>query len=195
LVQFRRVGIEISIETVDDHNAYQRQGTDTDLVLKNIDQYLTLCNGSSITVALRPAPSLLSMGYYPGLLEYALDRQLIVKSNLCYSPRFLSAEILPETIKKQYQTAYLNLLSKLDNVAVDSDYNASDPNNYKQVIKEQIKMCLSVLQTPTPPDSEQQLEVMVRHCERWDQVYGYNAQQLYPEFHQILNQHGYTISS
>ena len=195
LKQFRRVGIEISIETVDEHNTYQRQGTDTDLVLKNIDQYLALCNGSSITVALRPAPSLLSMGYYPGLLEYALNRQLIVKSNLCYSPRFLSAEILPETIKKQYQTAYLNLLSKLDNVAVDSDYNASDPNNYKQVIKEQIKMCLSVLQTPTPQDSEQQLEAMVRHCERWDQVYGYNAQQLYPEFHQILNQHGYTISS
>jgi hypothetical protein len=32
LKKFRRVGIEVSIETVDAHNAYQRQGTDTDLV-------------------------------------------------------------------------------------------------------------------------------------------------------------------
>jgi hypothetical protein len=194
LKRFRRVGIEISIETVDEHNAYQRQGTDTELVLKNIDQYLTQCNGSSVTVALRPAPSLLSIGYYIGLLEYALDRQLIVKSNLCYNPRFLSSEILPELIKKQYQNQYSNLLSQLSDIAVDSDYNASDPNNYKLVIKEQIEMCLSILQTPTPSDSEQQLEALVRHCERWDRVYGYDARKLYPEFHEILEQYDYSIS-
>ena len=195
LKQFRRVGIEVSIETVDDHNAYQRQGTDTALVLKNIDQYLSECNGSSVTVALRPAPSLLSIGYYPELLKYALDRQLIVKSNLCYNPRFLSAEILPDVVKKQYQTKYLKLLSCLDNIAIDSDYNASDPNNYQAVIKEQAEMCLSVLQTPRPADSEQQLEAMVRHCEQWDQVYGYDAGKLYPEFDKILEQYGYKISS
>jgi hypothetical protein len=195
LKKFRRVGIEVSVETIDDHNAYQRQGTDTALVLKNIDLYLSECNGSSVTVALRPVPSLLSIGYYSKLLEYALDRQLIVKSNLCYRPRFLSAEILPSSIKKQYQKQYLDLLSQLTNIIVDSDYNASDPNNYQAVIKEQAEMCLSVLQTPTPADSEQQLEAMVRHCERWDQVYGYDAGKLYPEFHEILERHGYKISS
>jgi hypothetical protein len=180
---------------MDEHNAYQRQGTDTGLVLKNINQYLEHCNGSSITVALRPAPSLLSIGYYPGLLEYALNRQLIVKSNLCYGPRFLAAEILPSSIKKQYQTSYLQLLDKLSNIDADVDYNASDPNNYKQVIKEHINMCLSILQSPTPPDSEQQLEALVRHCERWDRVYGYDARTLYPEFGEILDRYDYNISS
>lgn len=195
LKQFRQVGIEVSIETVDDHNAYQRQGTDTELVLKNIDQYLSQCNGSSVTVALRPAPSLLSIGYYTGLLKYALSRQLIVKSNLCYDPRFLSAEILPQSIKKHYQTKYLDLLSQLTDIAVGSDYNASDPNNYQSVIKEQAEMCLQILQTPTPPDSEQQLKNLVQHCNRWDQVYGYDARKLYPEFNEILDQYDYSISS
>ena len=97
------MGIEVSIETIDAHNAYQRQGTDTALVLENIDQYLTHCNGTSITVALRPAPSALTIGYYTQVLQYALDKNLIVKSNLCYDPRFLSAEILPESVKQQYQ--------------------------------------------------------------------------------------------
>jgi hypothetical protein len=192
---FRRVGIEVSIETVDDHNAYQRQGTDTELVLKNIDNYLEWCNGSSITVALRPAPSLLSIGYYTELLEYALANQLVVKSNLCYNPRFLSAEILPESIKKQYQIKYQQFLKKLKDIIVGQDYNASDPNNYKQIIIEQAKMCLSILQTPSPADSDQQLEAMVRHCERWDRVYGYDARKLYPEFHKILDQYDYSISS
>jgi hypothetical protein len=195
LKKFRRVGIEVSIETVDQHNAYQRQGTDTELVLKNINRYLEHCNGSSVTVALRPAPSLLSMGYYPELLQYALDRQLIVKSNLCYNPRFLSAEILPETVKQQYQQGYLKLLNQLCDVGVNSDYNASDPHNYRQAVKEQAEMCLSVLKTPTPEDSEQQLEALVRHCERWDGVYGYNARTLYPEFGEILDRYDYNISS
>lgn len=195
LKKFRRVGIEISIETTTEHNAYQRQGTDTDLVLLNIQKYLRECNGTSITVALRPAPSLLSIGYYSGLLEYALAHGLIVKSNLCTEPRFLSAEILPEQIKKQYQQSYHKLLNQLAEVNSDSDYNASDPNNYRQIVKEQAQMCLNILQTPTPADSEQELERMVRHCERWDRVYGYDARQLYPEFKEILDQYDYHISS
>jgi uncharacterized Fe-S cluster-containing radical SAM superfamily protein len=195
LKQFRRVGIEVSIETVDEHNAYQRQGTDTNLVLKNIDRYLEHCNGSSIAVALRPAPSLLSIGYYSELLHYALDRKLIVKSNLCYNPRFLSAEILPTDIKQRYQITYEEFLNQLTTVEVASDYNASDPHNYRQAVKEQAEMCLSVLRTPTPADIDQQLEALVRHCERWDRVYGYNARVLYPEFTEILTKYNYDISS
>jgi hypothetical protein len=192
---FQRTGIEISIETVDEHNAYQRQGTDTSLVLNNIQKYLELCNGTSVTVALRPAPCLLSIGYYAGLLKYALDQKLIVKSNLCYDPRFLSIEILPDAIKKQYQKSYIELLDQLKNVQVDSDYNASDPNNYEKAVKEQAIMCFELLNTPTPDDREKELEAMVRHCERWDRVYGYDARILYPEFQEILDRYGYTISS
>ena len=194
LKKFRRVGIEVSIETMDAHNAYQRQGTDTAAVLENIDQYLDHCNGSSITVALRPAPSLLSIGYYTEVLKYALDRQLIVKSNLCTTPRFLSAEILPESIKQKYQEPYRQLLEQLKDIAVDMDYNASDPNNCRQAIKEQALMCLKILETPTPADSDQQLEALVRHCERWDSVYGYDALKLYPELGEILDRYGYVTS-
>ena len=188
---FRRVGIEVSIEAIDDHNAYQRQGTDTGVVLENIKRYQQWCNGTSITVALRPAPSLLSIGYYTELLQYALDNQFIVKSNLCTEPRFLAAEILPKSIKQQYQLRYLKFLDQLQTIEVDSDYNASDPNNYRQAIKEQAEMCLNILQTPTPDDSETQLANLVRYCERWDRVYGYDARRLYPEFTTILNDYGY----
>lgn len=194
LKKFSRVGIEVSIETVDEHNSYQRQGTDTNLVLSNIEKFVGLCNGTSVTVSLRPAPSILSIGYYHGLLKYALDHRLVVKSNLCYEPRFLSAEILPDNVKKQYQTDYKNLLDQLDDVKNSKDLNASDPNNYRQIVKIHAEMCLAILQIPTPADSEQQLEAMVRHCERWDRVYGYDARALYPEFAEILDRHGYSIS-
>lgn len=195
LKKFRRVGIEISIETLDERNTYQRQGTDTQMVLDNIDRYQQWCDGSSITVSLRPAPSLLTIGYYCSVLEYALSKQLIVKSILCTTPRFLSAEILPDPIKKQYLQSYQDLLSRLQDIETGFDYNASDPNNHRCVIKQQAEMCVSFLKTPRPSDSEQQLEAMVRHCEKWDRVYGYDARKLYPELQEILDRYGYDISS
>ena len=195
LKQFRRVGIEISIETIDEHNTYQRQGTNTELVLENIRKYQQWCNGSNITVTLRPAPSLLTIGYYTELLQYALDNQFVVKSNLCYKPRFLSVEILPEEIKTKYQIKYKEFLAQFTDVHAASDYNASDPNNFKLIIKEQAEMCLYALSTPTPLDSMEQLEAMVRHCERWDRVYGYDARVLYPEWKDIFDQFNYDISS
>lgn len=194
LKQFARVGIEISIETVDEHNAYQRQGTDTALVLSNIRQYFDYCNGTSITVTLRPAVSALTIGYYPTLLKYALDHQLIVKGLLCYNPRFLNAEILPTQIKQLYLERFQPLIDSLAAVQVDTDYNASDPNNYQKSVKEQVTMCVNLLKTATPADSTEQLTQMVRHCERWDRVYGHDARQLYPEFQDILINNHYDIS-
>lgn len=193
LKKFRRVGIEISIETVDEHNAYQRQGTNTPKVLENIKKYQQWCNGDSITVSLCPAPTLLTVGYLPGLFQFAIDNQLIVKSNYCIDPKFLSIEVLPLSIKHQYRLLYLEFLAKLEHVNFTKDLNVSDPSNYQMVVKEQALTCLSMLSTTEIVDQEQQLELMVRHCEKWDKVYGYDARQLYPEFVEIFERYNYCV--
>lgn len=195
LKRFRRVGIEVSIETLDARNSYTRQGTDTAQVLENIQLYLDYCNNSSITLTLRPAISLLTIGSYVGLLQYALDRELIVKGLICQTPRFLSVEILPSEIKQLYRPQFETFLESIEDVEIGGDYNASDPHNYKKTIKEQAELCLNLLKTATPPDSDQQLELMTRHCERWDRVYGHDAMLLFPELQNILSQHTYDISS
>lgn len=188
---FSRVGIEVSIETVTEHNAYQRQGTDTTQVLANIERYLARCNGSSITVTLRSAPSVLTLGYYHTLLEFALQRGLLIKSNLCYSPSFLYAINLPNLVKQQYLVRYLDFLAKLDLVNIDCDFNASDPNNYQQALKHEAQMCVGLLSTPEPADLDQQLRRMVDHCRRWDTVYGLDARQLYPELADVWDCYAY----
>lgn len=191
LKQFKRVGIEISIETVTDHNAYQRQGTDTAQVLKHIEQYQKLCDQSSVTVTLRSAPSLLSIGYYHTLLNYALQHKILVRSNLCYDPEFLYAVNLPQTVKQQYKISYLDLLAKLDAIDTRTDYNANDPHNFQLAVKRQAEMCVEILSTASPTNADAQLQLMVEHCKRWDQVYGYDARTLYPELTQIWDRYGY----
>ena len=191
LQEFRKVGIEVSIESLTDHNAYQRQGTHTQIVLENIQRYLETSNDTNVTVALRPAPSALTIGTYFTLLQYALDQQLIIKSNLCVVPRFLAAEILPESVKSLYRCQYQDLLNTLDDAEIGKDYNASDPNNYRGVVRQEAEMCWNILNTPTPLDAEEQQQALVQHCARWDQVYGLNARELYPEWAHMLDLYGY----
>lgn len=191
LKKFNRVGIEISIETLDLRNSYIRQGTDTDQVLKNIKSYLDICNNSSVTVTLRPAPSLLSIGTYDSLLSFALDHKLVIKSILCSNPRFLNIEVLPANVKNIYLKRYQALVDSIPVSNEGTDYNASDPNNYSAIAKEQALMCINILKTSTPDDSELQLQQLVDHCRKWDAVYNLNARELYPELSEIWDKYGY----
>jgi sulfatase maturation enzyme AslB (radical SAM superfamily) len=191
LSKFRRVGIEVSIEALDDHNSYQRQGTDTAQVLKNIEQYQSFCNGSSITCTIRPAVSLLTIGYLPDLLQYCLDKQLVIKSLIVTDPEFLDPKILPQAVKDQYLKKYQSLSQQLLEVQLVNDYNASDPNNHAIVVKEHIEMCMNVLSIATADDVQQQYQALAKHCQKWDQIYGYDARKLYPELSMIWDQYDY----
>ena len=186
LSQFRRVGIEVSIETVDEHNAYQRQGTNTDLVLKHLAQYKAFANGTNITVSLRPAVSALTIGYYAGLLGYALEQGFLVKSLLVNSPQYLDAVILPPKVKSQYLKSY----EKFDAISA-VDYNASDPGQLKNNISQQVNMVTNILKCDQPANADELLKHMVAHCRRWDTVYGYDARILYPELELVWDKHGY----
>jgi sulfatase maturation enzyme AslB (radical SAM superfamily) len=186
LSQFKRVGIEVSIETVDQHNAYQRQGTDTDLVLKHLAQYKAFADGTNITVSLRPAVSALTIGYYAGLLEYALEQGFLVKSLLVNEPQYLDAVILPPEVKSQYLKSY----EKFDTISA-VDYNASDPWQLKNNIAQQVSMVTNILKRDQPANADELLGNMVMHCRRWDTVYGHDARTLYPELETVWDKHGY----
>jgi ABC-type transport system substrate-binding protein len=189
LQKFRRVGIEVSIESLDNSNAYQRQGTDTKLVLDNIDRYQAYCNSSSITVTLRPAVSLLTIGSYYQLLEYALTKSLVVKALFVYKPEFLSATVLPLGVKQQYIKQYQQIAQKF--LCVPGDYNASDPNNAQMIVGQQAQACVNMLSQPEPNNVDQLRQQLVEHCRRWDQIYSYNARDIYPELAELWNQYGY----
>ena len=194
LIGFDRVGIEVSIETMTEHNRYQRQGTDNALVLENIQRFRQWTRYPHVSVALRPAPSILTVGHYHTLLDFALSNQLVVKSNLCTEPSFMRVELLPQEVKSLYRDRLDSWASGVDWPATDGgDFNASDPNNCSQILREQVNMIRTLLDRPCPADSETELERLVRHCERWDRTYGLDARQFYPELSDIFQRHAYAV--
>ena len=57
LLQFNRVGLECSIETVTRQNDYIRQGSNIELVLDNIQKYKQVADNDRVTVTARPVIS------------------------------------------------------------------------------------------------------------------------------------------
>lgn len=188
---FARTGIEVSIETATNHNDYIRQGTNTSEVLQNIQKYKHLCDNSSVSVTVRPAISLLSIGHYHTLLTYCLEHQLLVKSLMVTYPLHLDVKLLPYEIKQQYKVHYQKLFDKMCNIKTENDFNESDPTCYDKIIKLQALQCLNLLDQPTPPDSQKYLKNLINECKKWDSVYKLNARTLYPELSSIFDQYEY----
>ena len=193
LKKFKRVGIEVSIETLTAHNAYQRQGTDTAQVLANIDRYLTHCNNTNITLTMRPAISALTIGHYDTLLRFCLERNLVVKGLIVFDPEFLDVRVLPITVRNAYKQKYLDLMTeyKLDLVDCTCDYNESDPNQIGRQVKNQILQCINLLDAKPLTNSDELFTAMVAWCRKWDTVHAYDALELYPELRDEFITRGY----
>lgn len=193
LKRFPRVGLEISIESLDTLNEYTRQGTDNAVVIENIKKYLAECNNSSITVTLRPAPSLLTVRSYWQVIEFALQHGLVIKSNICTDPDFLAIPVLPRQIRQTYRQSYTSLVEQYELGSIDlgRDYNESDPNNYKITSRNQIDQILNLLDLPDSDNQPDMIKALVRYLSRWDQAFGFDARDTYPEMQDILDAHGY----
>lgn len=179
LKKFPRVGIEISIETATKHNDYIRQGSSVDSVIANIKKYKQLCDGSAVNVTLRPAISALSIGHYHTLLEFALVEQLLIKSLIVTTPSYMNPSILPQNIREQYLSPYMKLLDDLKHIDVSIDFNESDPSNYQQSVKQQAQLIVLMMQNdPVRPGMPE----LLSWCDRWDQEFGFDLLELYPEF-------------
>jgi len=192
---FQRIGIEVSIESLDATNSYQRQGTDQQKLMENLRSYVAICDGSKISLTIRPAISLLTIGSYPGLLDFCLANKFVVKNLLVTKPDYLDARNLPMPVKKLYSQRFYNLKDKwnLQEENTARDYNESDPNEVHTIVKKEIDLCLEILSQSQSSDVEERWRNMVHWCQRWDKIYGLDARQIYPELQATLEKYGYDV--
>ncbi len=90
---------------------------------------------------------------------------------------------------------YLDLEKKYnstqDTINAAKDFNESDHNNYLLVAYQEIKKSLHDLSIPDHLDQPDLLKQMFAECKRWDQVYGVDINDFYPEFVELAKTHGY----
>lgn len=199
LTKFKRTGIEVSIESTTIHNEYIRQGTKNSIVINNILKFNKLAQSTSIDITIRPAISLLSIGYYWTLLEFCLKNKLLIKSNNVIrevginSTKCLDVRMLPNNVKQAYKIQYQQIKEKIDANTRD-EFNESDPNNYQKVIKKECDACLELLSSKNSINNNKLYDDLVLLLQKWDKVYKFNACELYPELIPLLTKFNYNVS-
>lgn len=188
LLEFNRVGLECSIETVTRHNDYIRQGSNIEHVLENIQKYKQIADNDRVAVTVRPVISNLSIGTFHTLLRYCLENQMLMKSNPLVRPEFMMVKHLPDSIKQEYKKPYMQLIEDYDlDMDIKQDINESNINRLSDIIAIYIRQALNLLDTPESQDSLDKLSELKAHCKKWDSVYNLNMKDLYPEFEQCMN--------
>ena len=187
LLQFNRVGLECSIETVTRQNDYIRQGSNVEVVLANIQKYKKVADNDRITVTARPVISNLSIGTFHTLLKYCLDNQLLIKTNPLVRPEFMMVKHLPDSIKQEYKKNYVQLIKDYNlDLDIKQDINESDIYRLQDIIAIYTREAIALLDMHSTSESDSKLKELKEHCEKWDSVYNLNMLELYPEFEKCM---------
>lgn len=154
LNRFRHVDIGISVECMAPLNDYIRQGSDTQVVLDNIEQYLEYRKENQVYVTARPVPSALSVHSLDDLYRWCADKKLDVMTNILTRPTFLQIRHLPPDVKKRLLDQYAHWQHS-DPAPINS--NPRDPHWFKQHIDNEIMAIIHSLRQPNDPSMTEQL--------------------------------------
>lgn len=187
LGHFRSVQIEISIESVDRANDYIRHGHKTESVIANIRQYLSN-RPENCEVVIRTVPQALSVASYHRLLQFCLDHDIVVDSNVLFTPDFLHCSVLPDDIKAAVKDSLRPYI--IDDPKSPRDINLRNKDRIRAAVSSNAQFVISQLDQ-SRPQPEMVRQRLARFCQSWDRSRQYQAHQYVPELWDFLCQHGY----
>jgi len=192
LKRFRSCDIEISIESVEANNHYIRQLSDTDTVLDNI-KLLHAQQTDQFHVVLRSVPQLLNINNYHRYILWAWNMGLPIQGIPLINPRYLQVSVLPfefrQTLVQNYQTVK-------DQISPDNIVGLSTGRNVGVLgttLRRECDAMIRMLQQPEPENVAELRVELAKWLQRWDQEFGLNAHDFYPEYREFLDAIQYQI--
>ena len=179
--------IEISIENIDSSNAYIRYPSNTDVIVKNIKQYLSHTSEQFSTV-LRSVPQLLSLINYDKFLDFCLDNSVIVDSNTLHRPEFFKPCYLPDEIKKAIKNQLKRFV--LADKDIVHDINLRNQSRIEQAISHHAQSIINLLDQ-TPSNVDEHRHALIDYCVKLDRLRKHDLRNFVPELAEFLDQYGY----
>jgi sulfatase maturation enzyme AslB (radical SAM superfamily) len=188
LKKFKSVQIEVSIEGFDDSNNYVRFPSDWKIIKKNLEKYM-LYTEENISLCLRTVPQFFTLLDYDQLLQWCLDNNIIVDSNVITNPTFFKPAYLPNEIKTIIKTKLEKFLIN-DSDSKISSINVRDSSNIKTCISNNVKIILNLLNEPVQ-DKEKQMQDMISYLAKLDKVRNIDIREKLPKFLNFIKENGY----
>jgi sulfatase maturation enzyme AslB (radical SAM superfamily) len=175
LKHFKSVQIEISIENLNITNDYIRIGSDYKTIQENILKFID----KQMHVVLRTVPQALSISNYDTILDFALEHNLGLDSNVLDNPQHLKCFVLPKQLKNEIadkiRSKYIHILSSNNNLNEIALFSSA------LGIKKHIESLLVRLEEVEPNDIEQLRQKFVKHNIELDTVSELKFANIYPE--------------
>jgi organic radical activating enzyme len=187
LTNFRSVQIEISIEAIDTTNDYIRHGHSVESIKSNIQKFLRN-KSDRCEVVLRTVPQALSAPSYHKILQYCLDNDIIVDSNVMFEPDFLCSNVLPDDIKDTVKSLLQYYITK--DPPTLQDINLRNTDRVRASISNNAKFFISQMDQPVA-DIEKKRRKLAEYCKSWDQYRRFRIDQYMPELADFLYRYGY----
>lgn len=194
LKYFSSVDIEISLESIKNNNHYIRQGSNTEVVIENI-QRLCAHRTSTFNVVLRSVPQLLSVNTYYDYIMFAFTNRLSIQSIPLNNPSYLAIPVLPKAFRNALIPEYEKVKHKILNSSKQfaTMTTGRDTSRLEIQLARECDSVIGLLLQPEPYDVDQLRHELVQWMSKWDKVYGLNACEFYPEWIKFFMDHGYAI--
>jgi len=148
LSKFSHLDLGISIEAVSNLNDKIRVGSiKIEKIIENIRKII-LYRSDNFFITLRTVPSILSIPEYDTMLDFSLDVNIPIMSNMLSHPSYLRIENLPVDKKKELYQKFTNWLSNFDkkyNIEVINNFNDRDPNEILHATRKEAVSILNSL--------------------------------------------------
>jgi hypothetical protein len=170
-----------------------RQGLDKELFTKNVKLYLSH-RQENFAVCLKPVISALTAPTFPELIEFFLDNNIMMESNICWDPAYLQIATLPIDIRKGYLPKFENLLARLENLIghtnTDMVRSRTEEKNVLNLYSE-LDTVYKMLQAPEPDNADELRKQLIYWLDKWDRELDLDARDHYPEWTDFLNAYDY----
>jgi sulfatase maturation enzyme AslB (radical SAM superfamily) len=189
LSKFKSVAIEVSIENFHETNDYIRQGSNYKAVKSNIVAALNQ-KTDSMSLILRTVPQALSIEHYHTVVDFALEHQLNIDSNIIKGPS-LAIDVLPkhyrQRIIEQFKHKYQDLLN-----THSAGFDVKDVRNqyhHKRQISYHIEKLIKLLSMPEPDNIDHLRQQFIDYNTKFDTAVDKTFSHLYPELAQYYEKY------
>lgn len=141
---FQSCQIEISIESMTQVNEYIRYPVRQQEQVKNIKRFLACCD-RQLSVVLRTVPQLLSVPDYVSVLEFALEHNVCIDSNIIDHPEYLKPAVWPNHVCEKIIARLENFKTKLCVDHTQIHLNLRNTNHIKLNLKQNTDMVIASL--------------------------------------------------
>lgn len=190
LQKFKKVVVELSIESLGKTNDYIRLGSTHSQVLANYYNYKNHV-GSNLTIVLRTVPQALSIKEYDSIIDFALQNDLPIDNNFLNGPSFLKVNVLPKEVKDSiFQKISVKYVDILNSTSVNQEVAVIHHPGLERM-KTHIKSILKLLQEEEPENIEELRAKFIQHNKNMDKISELKFDEVYPElvsFYEKYNQ-------